>query len=255
MTKRTLDAFQDNLSNRLSLSHIDVSDKGLPVGFKLTTTFKEIIQHLEYSWRIQARLALLTGAHGAGKSTAIRFFAQQKGVLNWECAPKYQARDILADLALRLGISVGHGFRMQTSIVVSHLAEDPKLIILDEAQRMDYDAVDQLKYLADNTDCTFVLVASPSLETRIDRWPDISSRCSVRLRVSAISLEEFCELYSPDGFSRPVLTEMHKATGGIYRKIVNLLRHIEEAVESTPGMTVSALTPSHIQFVVSRVML
>lgn len=251
----TLANFQDTLSQRLSLSHLDLHAKGLPEGFKMTSTFKEIIQHLRYAWKVQAALALLTGAHGAGKSTAIRYFAQQQGVLYWECPPKYQAKHILADLAAKLGISVGHSFRMQTSVVVAQLQSDPKLIILDEAQRMDYEAIDQLKYLADNSGSTFVMVASPSLEQRIERWPDISSRCSVKLRVSAIPLDEFIGLYQPDGFTPATLKEMHKVTGGIYRKISSLLRHLQEAIETTPGMSLDQLTPAHIQFVVGQVML
>lgn len=255
MTETTLSDFQANLSQRLSLEHIDIQGKGLPEGFKLNSTFKAIVKHLEYSWRVQAALALVTGAHGAGKSTAIRYFARQQGVLYWECPPKYQAKHILADLAAQLGISTGHSFRMQTSVVVAQLQSDPKLVILDEAQRMDYDAIDQLKYLADNSGSTFVMVASPSLEQRIERWPDISSRCSVKLRVSAISLEEFILLYGVDGFSTATLKEMHKQTGGIYRKITSLLKHLGEAIQSTPGMTVDSLTPAHIQFVAEQVML
>lgn len=239
-------------TRRINLAEVEVDDRGLPLGFRMTATFSTVIERVEYARKINAPLALVTGAHGAGKTTALRYYAQQEGVLYWVCKPKYLAKHVLADIAMSLGISTGVGWSMQTSIVVSQLRERPLVFLLDEAQRLDYDACDLLKYLADESGSTFVLAASPSLEKRIEKWPDIDSRCPVRARVSSMGLEEFSAVFGPDGYRADTLAEIHKVTKGIYRNMHYFTRHLEERMQGT-SLTLASLTPKHVRKLAEKV--
>lgn len=62
-------------------------DKGLPNQFKPTAAFRLIVDRLAYAREVRAPLALVTGAFGAGKTTALRYYAHHNDVLMWECPP------------------------------------------------------------------------------------------------------------------------------------------------------------------------
>jgi DNA transposition AAA+ family ATPase len=215
---------QTIVPRRLVDLQLSYDKDGLPERFKPTTAFRLVVERFHYAREVKAPIALVTGAHGAGKTTALRYIAHHEDVLFWECKPGYQEKHILSDIARKLGISVGDGWAMKTSVTVDHLTASPRTFILDEAQRLNYNGLDLIKYLADQSGSTFVLSSSPSLEKRIDRWPDIASRCNVRLRVTTMSAEEFVELYQTDGFTPEALVELHRLSNGVMRTVQALLR-------------------------------
>jgi DNA transposition AAA+ family ATPase len=233
-------------------------EEGLPERFKPTSAFRLVVERVLYAREIKAPLALITGAHGAGKSTALRYVAHREDILFWECKPGYKDKHVLADIAQKLGISVGQGWEMRTSVTAEQLAAAPRTFALDEAQRLDYNCLDLLKYLADQSGSTFILSSSPSLEKRIDRWPDIASRCNVRLRVSTMSAEEFVELYQSDGFRPEVLVELHRLSNGVMRVLQALLRECDEHLRTFNMRTGSEkrrsdLEPGHVRVIGDKV--
>lgn len=258
MTKKlTLERFLRELE-RKPLAISEISDtRGLPADFKPTTAFNLIIERLDYAREVRAPLALITGSHGAGKTTALRYYAYSQDVLMWECPPRYHEKWLMKDLAKRLGISAGVSWGEQSSIVAEQLAAAPRTFLLDEAQRLNYAGMDVLKFIADASGSTFVVSASPSLEKRIDRWDDISSRCTVRVRVKAVSAEEFLRLYKDEGFRDEALLELHKLSNGVMRTIKAMLREIDLQLaaysEQYEKTTRDNLTPELIRIFAERV--
>lgn len=227
-----------------------VIDGDLPCpAFKPTTAFERIVDGLEYADRVKAPLALVTGPHGAGKTTAFRYYAQRKGAAMWECQPSYHEKHLMRDLVRHLDIDVGAGWQTQTSLVADQLKASPRTFLLDEGQRLSYAGMDLLKYLADASGSTFALSASPSFERRINRWPDISSRCTVRVRVDTLGSEEFLKLYQSEGFTTEAALELHHRCGGVMRVLHTLLREID-----TQPTTRGDLTPAHIRRIAETVM-
>lgn len=260
MAKQELDlmTYLTGLSRRTVDLSIRYEENGLPESFKPTLAFRAVVERINYAREVKAPLALVTGAHGAGKTTALRYIAHHDDVLFWECKPGYQPKHVLLDVAQRLGINTGQGWQMQTSITAEQLAANPRIFLLDEAQRLNYDGMDLLKYLADQSGSTFVLSASPSLEKRVARWPDIASRCTVRVRVSTMSAEEFVELYRGDGFAPETLTEIHRLSNGIMRVVQALLREIDTHLaffNERSGLSRSRadFEPGHIRAIAEKV--
>jgi len=166
----------------------------------------------------------------------------------WECQPSYHEKHLMRDLVRYLSISTGMGWQVQTSIVADRLKASPRTFLLDEGQRLSYAGMDLLKYLADASGSTFALSASRILEKRIDRWPDISSRCTVRVRVDALDSEEFLKLYQDDGFTTEAVLELHHRSGGVMRVLQALLREID-AQPTARG----DLTSAQVRLIAERV--
>ena len=217
---------------------------------KTTIAFQKIVDGLEYAQSVKAPLALVIGAHGGGKTTAFRYYAQHRRVAMWECQPGYHEKHLMRDIARSLGVKVGMGWQMQTSVVTDQLRENPRTFLLDEGQRLSYAGMDLLKYLADQSGSTFALAASPSFEKRVNRWPDISSRCTVRVRVEILSSEEFFKLYQTEGFSTEAMLELYHRSGGVMRVLEALFREIDRQ-----HVARGDLTPADIRSITERVVI
>lgn len=218
--------------------------------FKTTIAFQHIVDGLEYAQEVKAPLALVIGAHGGGKTTAFRYYAQHRQVAMWECQPSYHEKHLMRDIARSLDIKAGMGWQVQTSIVTDQLRANPRTFLLDEGQRLSYAGMDLLKYLADQSGSTFALAASPSIEKRINRWPDISSRCTVRVRIEILSSDEFLKLYQTEGFTTEAMLELYHRCGGVMRVLEALLRKVD-----TQPVARGDLTPADIRLITERVVI
>lgn len=220
-----------------------------------TPAVRLVVNRIAYAVKRGSPLCVVAGEHGAGKTTAATLYARSNPrALYWQVPPEYNAREIVADLCERLGIRAGEAWRVRTSVLTTYLKEHPHVVLLDEAQRLDYRALDMLKYIADSAGVTIVLLGSPWLDRVIDRHTDIASRAWVRVRVQPIELEAFRELYAPLGYTPKTLKAVHEATRGVMRSIVALFDHLDEGLQSVPGMTRSDLTPDHVRGVADEVL-
>lgn len=217
---------------RLDFSRMD-EGSDLPADFRQTRAFSDVISAIAMGQRIRANLVLITGQNGGGKTTALKVFGEVRPeAVYWEARAGYTPKHVLQDIVAKLPVTTGEGWRLQTSAAVNYLREHPHVFLLDEAQRLNYASLDLLKYVADNSGSMFVLSASNSLATRIERWPDISSRCPVRVEVRPIELDEFLELWQADGWSLDALREVHRLSRGVMRTIKAIFLVLTDYMDS-----------------------
>lgn len=248
ITKRELVLKQllANIEKASSINLDDINPDVLPADIKPTKVFNDIFHRLNYAIKMQAPLMAIAGANGAGKTLTAKVYASLKNIQMTEVVTGMQHKHMLNALCRQMGIDIGTGWMMQVDMIVSHLKNSPRVMILDEAQRLGYESFDLLKYLADHSGSTFVLIGSASMLTRIERWPDIDARCPVKLKVETMEKTEFVRLYEPDGYTADTLSEIHTQSKGIMRNVGYLMTHIEEELKRS-RITKKEIMPAHIR--------
>ena len=75
---------------------------------------------------------------------------------------------------------------------------DLKLLIVDEADRLNEDSFDVLRHIFDKTGCPIVLVGLPSILRVVDRHEKFSSRVGLRMQFKPLELEEVLSVVLPE---------------------------------------------------------
>ena len=131
-------------------------------------------------------IAAFTGDPGLGKTFAVHYWATHQS-LPWvwlDMPPKPSPKEVVVRLTRALQGSCDS--RAATYDLVDDLcgllAEEPRVVIIDEAQNLSREGLSQLRYLHDRaasqfallfvgaTGCAKVLRAHPELHSRVARW-------------------------------------------------------------------------------------
>lgn len=194
-------------------------------------------------------IALVHGPAGAGKTITTKWFVENGQHVWLRAHPEYSPPSLLDDLAVSLRMTRVRQFRALIGMVRDALSLQPRVIAIDEAQLMGRETLETLKYLADETGSTFILVTTDEFVSTIRRWRDIESRVGVVAGVGPMQRKEFMELYAESGFQKDALEEIHTLAGGIMRDILRLVKQVDHLVRlnADRGLTRAAFTGKQVR--------
>lgn len=214
----------------------------------LSERHKEALAHLMYGVQGQGGFIVITGEVGTGKTTVCRCFIENVPenvdialVLN----PRLSARELLSSICDELGIRHPSGSSIKRLIdqINHHLLEAHangrhQVLIIDEAQNLSADVLEQLRLLtnletSEKKLLQIVLLGQPELQEILDtrQLRQLSQRITARYHLDAISRAELpaylryrlsvagqrSEFFSPSGLSL-----LYRLSGGIPR-VINLI--------------------------------
>jgi general secretion pathway protein A len=189
-------------------------------------------------------LVVITGEIGSGKTLLAQTLERTldgEGFAVAEVAnpPRTPAALLAAILRATGGEAAGGSAARLASLLRARLAESAgegrrMVIAIDEAQRLDRRALDEVRLLTnpgEGPSAPVVLLGQPELTRHVERLPQVAQRVVVRYHLGAMTPEEV-DLYVAHrarvgGAERRVLSEraaraVHEETGGVPR-LVNLL--------------------------------
>jgi general secretion pathway protein A len=199
--------------------------------------------HLRHGLGRGAGFILLTGEIGAGKTTVCRLFLRQlppNADVAFVVNPRLDARSLLTRVCEDLRIDLPPGAVDLIDIIHGHLllahAQGRRtLIVVDEAQALSIDVLEQLRLLT-NLDATgsklqVFLIGQPELRTIIKApaLQALEQRVVARYHLSALSRDEtalyiahrltVAGLSGPVPFDDEALRAVYRLTGGVPRRI------------------------------------
>ena len=211
---------------------------------------REALAHLLYGVRGGGGFVLLTGEIGAGKTTVCRCFLEQipkRCNVAYIFNPKQTVTELLRSVCdeFRIprrpeGATVkDYVDALNEFLLQTHAVGQNNVLIIDEAQNLSADVLEQLRLLTnletnERKLLQIVLIGQPELRTMLARpeLEQLAQRVIARFHLEALSLKETAQyirhrlavagLSRPLPFEREALRRVHQLSRGVPRRI-NLL--------------------------------
>lgn len=229
----------------------------------LSPNHRQARAHFRHGLRRGAGFLLLSGEIGAGKTTVCRLFLQElpEAVdVAFVVNPRLDARALLTRVCEDLRIDLPSGTvdlidLIHGHLLLAHAAGRRTLIVVDEAQALSFDVLEQLRLLT-NLDATgsklqVFLIGQPELRTQL-RDPAleaVSQRVVARYHLAALDEDQTAHyvahrmqvagLTGPLPFDDQALKAVHRLTGGVPRRINVLCDQALLAGEATRSWTIT----------------
>jgi general secretion pathway protein A len=214
---------------------------------------REALAHLLYGVQGGGGFVLLTGEIGTGKTTVCRSFLEQVPPhcnLAYIFNPKLTVLELLETVCHEFGVSVTLPTQRAATVkdyldplnaflLESHGAGRNNVLVIDEAQNLSAEVLEQLRLLtnletSERKLLQIILIGQPELREMLARpeLEQLAQRVIARYHLRSLSEAEsaqyvqhrleVCGLQRPLPFERGALRKVHRATGGVPRRI-NLL--------------------------------
>ncbi|SFU68641.1 ExeA family protein [Pseudoduganella namucuonensis] len=235
---------------------------------------REALAHLLYGVEGGGGFVLLTGEIGAGKTTVCRCFMEQIPAhceLGYIFNPKLTVEELLLSVCDEFRIELPEGTPGARAVSVkgyvdainrhlldSHAAGRNSVLIIDEAQNLSADVLEQLRLLtnletSERKLLQIILIGQPELRAMLARpeLEQLAQRVIARYHLGSLSVEEagsyiehrlaVAGAHGPL-FPRGLMPHIHQLTKGVPRRI-NLLcdrallgAYVENAAQVTRGI-------------------
>ncbi len=216
----------------------------------LSAHHREAIAHLRYGLDDGAGFVAITGEIGAGKTTLVRsVLRESESDLDYAYIldPSLRGVEILSEINQELGLKADGDRRSLLGALQSYLLEQRSvgrrvIVVVDEAQALDVETLEQLRVLSNFETETakllqIVLVGQPELRELLARpeLEQLGQRVAVRFhlgpldrRETAAYIEHRISVASGGTaaglFSRAALARIHREARGLPR-LINVLCH------------------------------
>ena len=209
---------------------------------------REALAHLLYGVGSGGGFVLLTGEIGAGKTTVCRCFMEQipdNCKLAYIFNPKLTVAELLQSVCDEFGIGQqagsvkGYVDAINAYLLASHARGLNNVLVIDEAQNLSADVLEQLRLLtnletSERKLLQIILIGQPELRTMLARpeLEQLAQRVIARYHLGPLSEAEVGSYVqhrlavagagAAELFPRPLLAQLHRLSKGVPRRI-NLL--------------------------------
>lgn len=203
-----------------------------------TATARQIFKSCEFA-QIAKCLVPIYGASGVGKTKAIQHFTEQHKGNVWlvTASPSRSSlSEILYEIALELGINdIPRRKGMLSRLISKKMKGTEGLLIIDEADHLPYEALEELRIIQEEVDIGLVLVGNDKVYTRMkggvrhdDAYARLWSRMAKRTAIHKVKKQDVSVIAKAWGLEQDeeALKVMHAITetGGGLRILTQTLR-------------------------------
>ncbi len=157
------------LERWLSFRNEKASKPSINPGFVMTKTAEQITADLTYA-QVTESIVVIYGASGVGKSETLREYQKNNNNV-WmvtSSPSRSSLTECLYELALELGLDDAPRRKGMLARVIRHrLVGSEGLVIIDEADHLDYPTLEELRILQEETGIGMVLVGNNKVYTQL----------------------------------------------------------------------------------------
>ena len=184
-------------------------------------------------------ISLIYGEAGLGKTFSLRQYARENNVIYIELRDCDKSTKGVCERILEtIGKSRRGNDRALVNIIIDHLREHPKLIIIDEAQHLLLKAIENLRAINDATETGMVLCGNPTVYDQMHgrgqaHFAQLYSRIGIRRCIVSPEMEDIQAIFAPYDLNGDCLRFLHSLGlqwGGIRNciKIFNMAQEMAQ---------------------------
>lgn len=182
------------------------------------------------------KLALVYGDHGLGKTKAIIWWATRNDAIYVRANNEISQNGLLQAIVDELGERPMYLMQENFKLILKHLKQDPKIIIVDEADYLfnSKNVIEILRDIQDSTGCPVVLSGMGAMDKKIARFKHFEDRIFKKLKFEQFNSSDIKEIINE-------LTELNFTEDAIeyfgtrtnqFRQLVKLINRIEKLSET-----------------------
>lgn len=163
------DSLKEKLTNWLSMRVTRENTAFIMPSYVETATAKRIYTALKYAHAVNC-ISVVYGSSGVGKSTVVNQYQKDNNNVWSICAAPSCASlsEILFELALELGMDDAPRRKGPLSRVIKRRLKDSGgMVVIDEADHLTYDALEELRIIQEQTNIGMALVGNNRIYTQL----------------------------------------------------------------------------------------
>lgn len=186
--------------------------------------FSQSVERMLSIAQIMPTMVMVTAEAGIGKTTAARqYVASHAGSFIVTISPQTgKVNNMLVEIAAKIGVDERSPTRLVRAIAHRLRRQgDGTLLVVDEAQRLSDDAIDQLRYFVDDEDCRcgIALIGNTATYARFGQWAkgdkysQLHRRIFKRMRVERPTADDLAAFIEAWGIIDPKHIEFLTGVG------------------------------------------
>jgi DNA transposition AAA+ family ATPase len=200
--------------------------------------FLQAVKAVEQRGAREASLMLVTGPAGLGKSETVDRFAVDTNAVYLRAKETWSKRGMLSEMADTLRIQTNATNHEMQARIIGAIGARQTPIIIDEAEftiRSSASILECVRDISDLTETLVVLVGMESIESRIARYPQISSRIAQVVHFQTLTEQDIqltCKQLAEVEITADLQRELHRQSDGKMRLLMNGIATIERIAKA-----------------------
>lgn len=199
--------------------------------------FRTGITAVENRGAAEASLMLVTAEAGYGKSETVDQWAIQVGAAYLRAKVEWTPRYFMSELAENLKLDSRGRAKDVFARIAGFIGAQQIPLVIDEVEHClqnNAQVLEAIRDLSDLTEVIVVLVGMEQVQTRIARFAQISSRVAKVVTFQPASINDVlvtCKQLAEVDIADDLVAEIHRASGGRMREIMNAIATVENTAK------------------------
>lgn len=182
------------------------------------------------------KLALVYGEHGLGKTNAIMWWAMRNDAVYVRANNEMTQNGLLKIIVEELGERPYFFMQENLSLILKHLRQTQKIIIVDEADYLigNRNAIEILRDIQDQTSTPIVIVGMAFFDKKITRYKHLEDRVYKKLKFEPFKNNDIQEILSQITdlkFSEDAITYL-ASRHNQFRQLIKTITKIEKLAKT-----------------------